>query len=346
LNLNRILRTARLFIAMSVDEAASILGVSSSATPEEIQKAYKAKVFENHPDRGGDPEKMVAVNVAKDVLDGKRSPSYAPSDSGYGYNAPKQPKPDPVRVSFEEAMGEANVPTGVDWKLVGAPAYGGYGDTSISGCVVYGQKGTQHIFVSLYHKQSKNAFTGEDLDTWTASVVDEPLSKPADKLVPAIFKRLYSEFEGTKKGFSGKVALANDLPKITEAIMWFKGRDMAIQDAIDQLGGATAPAAGKKLSVVMQLVSTGTGYPQEEGITIIINGREYPLEKRAADYVIKKTSILRTIFGAYFYFDSSKKDLTRAKKGKDVLRFLSEIVGFDNEELRDLLMAASDQMKA
>ena len=337
---------------MSTDEAARILGVSSSATPEEIQKAYKAKVFENHPDRGGDPEKMVEVNVAKDVLDGKRSPSYsAPSDSGYGdsgygYNAPKQPKPDPVRVTFEEAMGEANVPTGVDWKLVGAPAYGGYGDTSISGCVVYGQKGTQHIFVSLYHKQSKNAFTGEDLDTWTASVVDEPLSKPADKLVPAIFKRLYSEFEGTKKGFSGKVALANDLPRITEAIMWFKGRDMAIADAIDQLGGATAPAAGKKLSVVMQLVSIGTGYPQEEGITLIINGREYPLDKASAEFVIKKTKILPSVFGAYFYFDSSKKDLTRAKSGKAVLKFLAEKLDREPQALRDLLMAASDQMKA
>jgi len=64
---------ARLFLSMSLEEAKKILGFSANSTPSssEISKAYKRKVLENHPDRGGDPLKMVEVNVAKEVLDGK-----------------------------------------------------------------------------------------------------------------------------------------------------------------------------------------------------------------------------------------------------------------------------------
>ena len=66
----------RLFLAMSAADAAKILEVSEDASPEELKKAYKRKVIENHPDRGGSNEKMVEVNVAMEVLEGKRRPSY------------------------------------------------------------------------------------------------------------------------------------------------------------------------------------------------------------------------------------------------------------------------------
>lgn len=340
---------------MSLDDAAKTLGVSPNASPDEITKAYRQKVMENHPDRGGDSTKMVEVNIAKEILDGKRETSYDSGPSTY-QREPQGPPPPPIEVTFEEAMSAAHVPSGVDWKLVGAPTFGGHGDTRIAGCVVYGQKEGQHVFVSLYHFDSDNAFTRQKRDEWTISTHMEPISKPLDRVLPATFKTLYADFDKVNKGFSGKVALAGDLAKLTESIMWFKGRDMALKDAIDQLGGATAPVPGKKLSVVMQLGSKRmSGSPAEDGrayddtITFIISGREYELDLKSVEFIKNKTKILPAVFGSYFYFTmdgSTKKDLTRAKKGKSVMKFLAEKLTGEPQALKDLLMAASDQMAA
>lgn len=82
---------ARLIRSMSMTDAKQVLGFppSSNPSPEEISHAYKKKVFENHPDRGGDPAKMVEVNVAKDVLDQKQAPSREPGPSYSGYGEPE-----------------------------------------------------------------------------------------------------------------------------------------------------------------------------------------------------------------------------------------------------------------
>ena len=44
------------------------LGVSKSATPEEIKKAFRKLARENHPDAGGDEEKFKEINEAYEVL--------------------------------------------------------------------------------------------------------------------------------------------------------------------------------------------------------------------------------------------------------------------------------------
>ena len=46
----------------------SILGVNRNATSEEIKKAYKKKVMQHHPDRGGDKETFQKVSEAYDTL--------------------------------------------------------------------------------------------------------------------------------------------------------------------------------------------------------------------------------------------------------------------------------------
>ena len=35
-----------------------VLGVEKDATPEQIRKAYRKKALKEHPDKGGDPDKV------------------------------------------------------------------------------------------------------------------------------------------------------------------------------------------------------------------------------------------------------------------------------------------------
>jgi hypothetical protein len=66
-------RYARVLRAMSVDQAKQVLGLPPHAfSPTDVQKAYRTKAIENHPDKGGTHERMVDLNVAKDILLGNR----------------------------------------------------------------------------------------------------------------------------------------------------------------------------------------------------------------------------------------------------------------------------------
>lgn len=46
----------------------SVLGAEEDATPGEIERLYKRRAVEHHPDRGGDEEEMKALNEAYGVL--------------------------------------------------------------------------------------------------------------------------------------------------------------------------------------------------------------------------------------------------------------------------------------
>lgn len=116
------LRYARMVQAMSLSEARSTLGLPPSYTPEELKKAFRQKVMENHPDRGGSPEAMVKVNIAKDVLEGNR-PATPEWKSG---PSPYRPPPRPRHVDDEVIEGKTfdqavdGVMSSVDWKVVSA----------------------------------------------------------------------------------------------------------------------------------------------------------------------------------------------------------------------------------
>lgn len=45
-----------------------ILGVTSDANKDEVNRAYRTKAWEAHPDRGGSEQKMLMVNAAYEAI--------------------------------------------------------------------------------------------------------------------------------------------------------------------------------------------------------------------------------------------------------------------------------------
>jgi DnaJ family protein A protein 2 len=45
-----------------------ILGVSKTASTDEIKKAFRKKALKEHPDKGGDPEKFKEISIAYEAL--------------------------------------------------------------------------------------------------------------------------------------------------------------------------------------------------------------------------------------------------------------------------------------
>lgn len=57
------------FVALPAPEQPwQVLGLSSHATREEIEAAYRRLAAQHHPDRGGDSQQMARINAARDQL--------------------------------------------------------------------------------------------------------------------------------------------------------------------------------------------------------------------------------------------------------------------------------------
>lgn len=327
------LRRLLLRRAMSMTQAKEILGFPPSANPskDEIEKAYKKKALENHPDLGGDAEKMKEINVARDVLEGRQRPTNEDSGGGwrsredYGpssYTPPprrERPQPKPVHVSFEEAMQAAHVPTsGVEWLFETEPGFGGYGDTSHSGFVVYGKSDTQHIFVGVEQLIDRgDMFEPRDVDKHTMYVKTAPLTQPLASVGPTIIRDLWEKF-GKIKQYNAKVRLLEkgihfkDINKYSSK----KGRPVSFKQAVDLLGEQTPTSWKGKVEITLELSGQreklpGMGY-DEYRPTLVINGREYALNDKAL-VLVEKNDVYRKMWGKSYYYGQSKKVITKMR---------------------------------
>lgn len=197
-------RYARLVLAMSFDEAKQILGLPAYGMPSEadITKAWRTMAFQFHPDRGGDPAKMVQVNVAKDVLLGKQRPSFDPSWSKSPSPPPPARKPyspPPPRKldytkggqTFQQAWSGNAPPADTEWKFCSVPGFA-RGETSREPdhkvYVLYGQTKSKHIFLALKHQGEGYEMQDADgkwyqvLEDWQVSWRDAPLNQPLAKI--------------------------------------------------------------------------------------------------------------------------------------------------------------------
>jgi hypothetical protein len=206
-------RYARLLVAMSPQEAKQVLGFPPGYNPtsEEINKAFKKKVVENHPDRGGSHEKMVEVNVAKDILDGKGrwTPDTSPrTRPEHPARKPQEYDATLVGQDFAAAMADSGVPAGVEWKFVSIPEYF-WESSNHPGhriWVLYGNTDTKHIFLGLKERgesagglwlddEGKLAGPGAGkftkiMQDWQSSMIDVPLSQNIAKIAPKYIKQV------------------------------------------------------------------------------------------------------------------------------------------------------------
>lgn len=70
-----------------------VLGVSSGATKEEIDRAYRSEARKRHPDGGGSEEEMKSLNEARDVL--------SDAETREAYDSERRPPP---QVSYGSSM--------------------------------------------------------------------------------------------------------------------------------------------------------------------------------------------------------------------------------------------------
>ena len=86
----------RRVLAMSKADAANILGIPVTSPLDVIKKAYLTKVVQNHPDRGGTTEGMVRINVAFEIMTGKRKEDRYDYSVNVNTPTPAQPSAPPA----------------------------------------------------------------------------------------------------------------------------------------------------------------------------------------------------------------------------------------------------------
>lgn len=303
-------------LAMSLEEARNLLGVSYNASNEEIQSAWKQKALEHHPDRGGDPEMMKRVNVARDILTDEREPdlTYSPSPSPYVHKKDKMYTNEQTGDSFDDAISKANIPAGVKWKFTTDKQYGTHGfDTNASGFVVYGTTEDEHVFVGIYNRRVVNAFTHLNLDDHKAWVIKAPKSEPLSSVAPRAIREIWNNFVDVKS-YNAKVKLLGDDATLSSH-MSGPGRSVSFKDAMNLMGEKTPESwKGKKISLIFAL-TRGKSFTNPN-IVLVVNGKEYPLSEKSNEWAWKtKPALPRFIIGEYAY-DDSQKDMTRMDKNK------------------------------
>lgn len=231
-------RFAKLLLSMSLNQAKTVLGFPPEYNPNpvEIQKAYRIKALENHPDRGGSHEKMVEVNAAKEILEGKGRATWTPDPS---YSArperPRAPKwqDDPETVymkgqDFAAGMASSGAPADTEWKFVSIPEWY-YEKSFYPGhrvWVLYGQTSSKHIFLAIKERGESAGIIPTDLGPkthveadWQTSLIDTPISHNISKIAPKLIKSVGSSWADGAKFKPARKFIAWSGGKPTEPVI-------------------------------------------------------------------------------------------------------------------------------
>jgi len=370
--------TSFLMISMSMEDAKTTLGFppGSDPTSSEIKDAYLQKVKILHPDVGGDLEQMKALNVAKDILEGKARPTYDRRPSDPETQTTRWQPPKEKKITFEEAVSKGSIPSGVQWLFVTPMQRGpswssdesSRGDSTF---VAYGRTEQQHVFVGARHYTRHDYYLGgtNNEDIWIVQSIEIPIRAEEGKTPSWLYGNVLKALKNM--GFSGRYN-----SKVIDAQGWKlndrlpAGSDISIKNWLvnsGQVEGDDSSVAGRKHVVGLITNRSFTEKPgfYEEAhnpgnfrdgkyhgdyynITLDLDGRLYELSEkdfhRFSSVRLGGKKLLNVIFGDYHY-DGSKKQLTRIKTGKKVLGWMAEnLIDLPNEAI-EILKAAEAQMK-
>lgn len=373
-------------VSMSLSKAKELLGLPPGSTPSEseITRAWRQKMFENHPDRGGDEEKAVEINIAKEVLEGKRSPSGEQSTTpGDPWNRPtttrQRPEPQPSEViTFEEAKAKAGIPGDIDWMFVTVGHSSGYSSDEfrryVTGWAAVGQTNHTYVCVAVEHLSKEDYFIGggPSINNYSIKMVTSfgGTASPDPQVFTSLVTSGWRTFQWLEKKFNGKVVRADNW-KFGDRLP--VGHPTTIKNLLLDLGMVQEGKVARKFVVELGYeeafsvrdtepggLSANKGfvvykaddpvYGKAVKFTLVINSHEYILKEndtiKLLKFRINGKSLLRRVFGEYARH-SRPKMLTKLRgDGKAILEWMGQNLHDLPSDVRDNLAAAAAQMKS
>ena len=364
-----------------MSEAKELLGFDETDNPtkSEVSRAWKKKIFEFHPDRGGDHSAAVEINAARDILEGKARPTYE-RGSPRPSPAPKYEPPRKSGTTFDEAVSKAGIPHGTEWHFAtesqrGKGWSGDESSMSDRAWVAYGRTESKHVFVGVRHYTRQDYYVGgiENRDEWTIKSEETPLRDLAKEVNPRF---LYGNVVKTLKrvGFGGRFnSKVIDSPG-KSGTDWLSSAPRGSATSIKhwlvnsgQLAGDDPSVVGRKQTVqIIQNTTRAYGgevkpgyYPEAPArwnthngeymgeyykITLRSNGKDFLMSEddflKFSRLKLGGKRVLDVIFGRYSY-DESKKMLTRIRAGKVILAWMSENLHLPSQATEALAAAAA-----
>ncbi len=341
-------RVARRYLIareMTWNKALEVLGFPSNASPSksEVQQVYRSLAKKLHPDLGGDPEAMVELNIAKDILVGDREPlGETPSGGSSWSEGSGGFKPEPFKeevVTFGEAKNKANIPNS-RWLFVTQPVSSGYRtDTSTryaSGSVVVGERESTWDFVVIEHTEDASYYVGGGYryDMYVIKTMSIPKKGPADArtLYGGVLKA-WKLFDRLEKRFNSKVIpvpegwiFSNHVPK---------EHPVSIKNFLLNTGRVEEDQLGTPRKYTIE-VHFESGREEKPGffkyrfgdwikLSLVINGRDFDLTEaqgeRLSHLRIGGILFLNRVFGKYLY-EGGTKSLSRNRDGKRIMTWM------------------------
>lgn len=342
---SRLVSRFRLRNAMSLQDAANILGVPINADDDTIVKAYRKKFIENrslHTDTGGSSEELVKLNVAKDTLLGKLRPDWGtpsynkpPSSSPPPRREPPPPKkevdvPQPEGESFKSAISKAS---SAQWFIltVGRTYQKATPDYTIyeKQFVLVGENGSHYLVMLL--TRVRNASNTSRKTSWTSVLTSFPKdSKKFLKIAPKVVKELV---DSTGNGYFNPQfkfhVLSDHSPSEEMFDIGDRGR-LSLKDALLGSGliqeSENSELVGRKLQVeikpkfnkerFLKLKSEGKHQNAYQAFdwTLFLNGKVRELTPDEVERLAQK-HLLASLYN-YDYAKENKVNLTRLRGGR------------------------------